>query len=273
MATPEEIKASQRRMWASGDYAKIAWVTEPLSDALVEAVELRPGAKVLDVATGTGHVALAAARRFCTVVGVDFVPALLEVARRRAAAEGLEVTFVEGDAENLPCPDGDFDYVLSAIGVMFAPNQEKAARELLRATRAGGTIGLLNWTSTGFATTIAKYVPPPSEPTPAMLWGSEEGVHELLGHGVSSLTFRHGKLRYRFLSPEHYVDFFLTWYGPIRNAAESLAEPVREMFRTDLIALARRFKSATDGTAALDVDYMIVIATKKEARLRTSRTA
>jgi ubiquinone/menaquinone biosynthesis C-methylase UbiE len=267
MATLEEIKASQRRMWASGDYAKIAWGTVPLSDALVEAVELRPGAKVLDVATGTGHVALAAARRFCTVVGVDFVPALLEVARRRAAAEGLEVTFVEGDAENLPCPDGDFDYVLSAIGVMFAPNQEKAARELLRATRAGGTIGLLNWTSTGLVSelfkTIAKYVPPPSELKPAMLWGSEERVHELLGHGVSSLTFRYGKLRYRYLSPEHYVDFFLTWYGPIRNAAESLAEPVREMLRTDLIAFARRFNSATDGTAAFDVDYMIVIATKK----------
>lgn len=267
MPTLQEIKARQQVMWSSGDYAKIAWVTVPLADSLVEAVELRPGCKVLDVATGTGHVALAAARRFCAVVGVDYVPALLEVARRRAAAEGLEVTFVEGDAENLPCPDGDFDYVLSAIGAMFAPNQEKTAAELLRATRSGGTIGMINWTPTGFIgelfKTIAKHIPPPPELKPAALWGSEQRVRELLGHGVSSLVFRPGRLRQRFLSPEHYADFFLTWYGPTLKAAESLEKPAREAFRADLIALAGRFNSATDGSAALDSDYTIVIATKK----------
>ncbi len=267
MATFEEIKARQQITWGSGDYAKIAWITVPLADSLVEAVDLRPGSRALDVATGTGHVALAAARRFCVAVGVDYVPTLLEVARRRAAAEGLEVTFVEGDAENLPCSDGDFDYVLSAIGAMFAPNQEQTAHELLRATRSGGTIGMINWTPTGFIgelfKTIAKHVPPPFELKPAALWGSEERVRELFGDGVSSLIFRTSKLRQRYLSPEHYADFFLTWYGPTLKAAESLTKPAREAFRADLIAVANRFNNATDETAVLDSDYMIVIATKK----------
>lgn len=267
MPTLEEIKAKQQIAWSSGDYAKIAWITVPLSDSLVEAVELRPGSKVLDVATGTGHVALAAARRFCEVVGVDYVPTLLEVARRRAAAEGLDVTFMEGDAENLPFPDADFAYVLSAIGAMFAPNQEQTARELLRVTRSGGTIGMINWTASGFLAdlfkTIAKYAPPPPELKPAALWGSEERVRELFGDAVSSLAFRPGKLRQRFLSPEHYADFLLTWYGPTLKAAESLKQPAREKFRADLMALVSRFNSATDGSAAVDSDYIIVIAMKK----------
>lgn len=266
MATLEEIKARQPAIWASGDYSKVAWVTVPLADTMVEAVELRPGSKVLDVATGTGHVALAAARRFCVVVGVDFVPALLDVARRRAAAEGLEVTFIEGDAENLPCSDGEFDYELSAIGAMFAPNQEKTASELLRVTRSGGTIGMINWTPTGFVgevfKTVAKYVPPPPDLKPATLWGTEERVRELLGSGVSHLVFKRDRLRQRFLSPEHYADFFLTWYGPILKASESMEPSTREAFRADLIAVASRFNSATDGSAAIDSDYMIVIATK-----------
>jgi len=267
MPTLEEIKSRQQATWASGNYGKVAWATVPLADLLVEAVQLRPGARVLDIATGTGHVALAAARRFCDATGIDYVPALLEVARRRAAAEGLEVDFVEGDAENLPCPDGQFDYALSTIGAMFAPNQERAASEMLRVTRPGGTIGMINWTPEGLVgelfKTVARYAPPPSELKPATMWGSEERVNELLGPGASDLSFTHGKITMGFLSPEHYADFFLTWYGPTHKAAEPLDPDSRDAFRADIVDVASRFNRATDGTAAIEAEYLIVKATKR----------
>ncbi|MCL6440748.1 MAG: class I SAM-dependent methyltransferase [Thermoleophilum sp.] len=267
MPTLEEIKSRQQATWASGDYGKVAWATVPLADLLVEAVQLRPGAKVLDIATGTGHVALAAARRFCDATGIDYVPALLEVARRRAAAEGLEVDFVEGDAENLPCPDGQFDYALSTIGAMFAPNQERVASEMLRVTRPGGTIGMINWIPEGLVgelfKTVARYAPPPSELKPATMWGSEERVNELLGPGVSDLSFTHGNITMRFLSPEHYADFFLTWFGPIHTAAATMDQATRDAFRADIIDVASRFNRATDGTAAIEAEYLIVKATKR----------
>ena len=266
MPSLEEIKSRQQAAWASGDYAKVAWITVPLAETLVEAVELRPGSKVLDIATGTGHVALAAAWRFCEATGIDYVPALLEVARRRAAAEGLEVDFVEGDTENLPYPDGQFDYVLSAIGAMFAPDQERAASEMLRVTRPGGTIGMINWTPSGFVgelfKTIAQYAPPPGL-KPPVLWGTEERVRELLGPGVSNLVCQRGHLRQRFLSPEHYADFFLTWFGPIHTAAATMDHATRDAFRADIIRVASRFNRATDGTAAIESEYLLVIATKR----------
>jgi SAM-dependent methyltransferase len=146
----EEVKTRQQKTWSSGDYGKVAWITVPLAEALCDAVGLRPGSAVLDVATGTGHVALAAARRFCAVTGVDYVPALLQEARARAGAEHLQVQFREGDAEELPCADGSFDYVLSAIGVMFTADHQRAAEELLRVCRSGGVVGLANWTPAGF---------------------------------------------------------------------------------------------------------------------------
>lgn len=267
MPSLEEIKAKQQVTWSSGDYGRIAWVTVPLADALVEGAEIRPGAKVLDVATGTGHVALAAARRFCDTTGLDYVPSLLEVARQRAAAEGLGVEFVEGDAENLQFEDGTFDFTLSAIGAMFAPNQQKVADELGRVTAPGGTIGMINWTPTGFIgelfKTVAKHVPPPAELKPAALWGNEEHVRGLFGESVSSLACRGGTLTQRYLSAEHYADFFLTHYGPTLKANESLGdEAAKTAFRDDLIALANRFNRASNGTAALEADYTVVVATK-----------
>ena len=143
----EEVKTRQQKTWSSGDYGKVAWITVPLADALCEAVDLRPGSAVLDVATGTGHVALAAARRFCAVTGVDYVPALLQEARARAGAENRPVQFREADAEELPCADTSFDYVLSALGVMFTADHQRAADELLRVCRSGGVVGLANWTA------------------------------------------------------------------------------------------------------------------------------
>ncbi len=266
MPTLEEIKARQQIMWGSGDYANIARITVPIADPLVEAVDIRPGATVLDVATGSGHVALAAARRFCKTTGLDYVPSLLEHARARAAAEGLEIDFVEGDAENLQFPDGSFDFVLSAIGAMFAPNQEKVASELARVTTSGGTIGMANWTPTGYVgelfKTMGRHVPPPEGVKPASLWGTEDRVRELFGDTVSSLSFKQGICTQRYLSPEHFADFFITYYGPTLKAYESLPEEKREALRTDLIALATNFNRATDGTCAVDADYTLVVATK-----------
>ena len=266
MPTLAEIKQKQQGIWSSGDYSKVAWLTQPLGDILCEAVDLRPGRTVLDVATGTGHVALAAARRFAVATGIDYVPQLLEHARRRASVEDLAVIFVEGDAEEIPFPEEYFDYVLSTIGAMFAPDQEKVASELIRVCRSGGTIGMINWKPEGYLgelfRLIATYAPPPANMKPAALWGSEQRVQELFGDRLSSLSFKSGALAHRFLSASHYADFFLTHYGPTLKLFETLAADRQAAFNNDLVALVERFNRAEDGTALFDADYLIVIAKK-----------
>jgi len=262
----EEVKTRQQKTWSSGDYGKIAWITVPLAEALTEAVGLRPGSAVLDVATGTGHVALSAARRFCAVTGIDYVPALLQEARARAGAESLPVEFREADAEALPCADGSFDYVLSAIGVMFTADHQRAAGELLRVCRSGGVIGLANWTPAGFVgqmlKLVGRHVPPPPGVQPPTRWGTEEGMRELLGAGASELAFATAAVRQRFPSPEFFADFFLNYYGPTYKASEALTEEGKRAFRDDLIALATVSNDATDGTMVNDWEFLITVATR-----------
>jgi SAM-dependent methyltransferase len=267
MPTMDEIKARSKVVWSSGAYEKIAWITSPLADRLVEEADLRAGSTVLDVATGTGHVALAAARRFCQVTGIDLVESLIEIAKRRAAVEELEVDFRVGDAQALEVPDDAFEYVFSAIGVMFAPDQQAVADELVRVCAPGGTIGMVNWVPNGFIgelfKTIGKHVPPPPEVKPPSLWGNEEHVRGLFGERVSSLSFKPGILTQRYLTPEHFADFFLTHYGPTLKAFESLGvEEKQQAFKADLVALAERFNRAEGGSAALEAEYAIVLATK-----------
>ena len=262
----EEVKTRQQKTWSSGDYGRIAWITVPLADALCEAADLRPGSSVLDVATGTGHVALAAARRFCAVTGIDYVATLLEEARARAGAEHLQVEFREADAEQLPYPNASFDYVLSAIGVMFTADHQQAANELLRVCRRGGVVGLANWTPTGFVGQMlklaARHVPPPPGIHPPTRWGTEGGMRQLLGTGTAELAFTTASVRQRFPSPEFFADFFLTYYGPTLKASQALTNEGRLAFRDDLITLAAASNRATDGTLVSDWEFLITVATR-----------
>jgi SAM-dependent methyltransferase len=268
MSTPtlsfDEIKAKQQKVWSSGDYGKIAWITVPLAETLVEAAGLRPGARVLDVATGTGHVAIAAARRFCEVTGIDYVPALVESAKRRAAAEDLDIDFREADAENLPFPDDSFDYVFSAIGVMFTADHQRAVDELVRVCRPGGRIAIASWTPSGFIgqllKTVSRHAPPPPGALPPTRWGDDETVRELLGDRVVSLTT--STVTQRFPSAEYFADFFLTHYGPTHAAAARLDEVARRAFREDMITLADASNAASGDTLVSDWEYLVAVADK-----------
>ena len=215
------VKGRQRQTWASGDYSAVAARIVPMAEKLVEAADLQAGQRVLDVACGNGNAALAAARCGCEVTGIDYVPELLERGRARAAAEGLEVEFAEGDAEGLRFPDGAFDAVLSVVGVMFTPDQERAAAELARVCRPGGTIAVANWTPTSFVgqifRTVTRYVPAPAGVRPPGLWGTEERLRELLGPAVSRLEITPRQFVFRFRSPDEFVDFFRTTYGPVHR--------------------------------------------------------
>jgi ubiquinone/menaquinone biosynthesis C-methylase UbiE len=263
----EELKAKQHQVWSNGDYGKIAWITVPLAETLCDAVDLRPGSTVLDVACGTGHVAIEAARTFCEVSAVDYVEDLVETARRRAAAEGLSIAFDVADAEALPFADGSFDYVLSAIGVMFTADHDQAAAELVRVCRPGGQIGMANWTAEGFIgqllKTVKAHVPPPPMASPPTRWGAEEVVRDLLGLSVSNLRSTTHVVTQRFVSPEAFADFLLTYYGPTYTAAQQLDEQARAAFREDIVALAHASNQATNGTFVADWEYRILTATKE----------
>jgi SAM-dependent methyltransferase len=263
----DAIKGRQQRVWASGDYHVIASVIVPVSELLCEAVDLRAGERVLDVATGSGNSAIAAARRFCDVTGLDYVPELLERGAARAAAEGLPVRFDRGDAEALPVADGSYDVVLSSFGAMFAPNQAQAAAELLRARRPGGRIGLANWTPDGWIGQIFKvtgrHVPPPAGLAPPTHWGTEEGMRELLGEGATVRATRRSFV-WRFASAQQYLDLFRSYYGPTLKAFEALDPAGQAALADDLIALVEQFNRSDDGTLVVPADYLEVVATRQQ---------
>src|SRR3954449_7326528 len=238
------VKERQQQAWASGDFSVVASRIVLTAEQLCDSADLRAGWRVLDVATGSGNAAIAAARHGCTAVGVDYVPSLLERGRRRAAAEGLDVEFLEGDAEQLPFADGSFDAVTSVFGSMFAPDHARAAAELLRVCRPGGTLALASWSPDGFIAdlfrTVAKHVPPPAGVQSPMLWGTEAHLRELFGADIASLQVEERTFTFRFTSPEDFVSFFRLWYGPTLKAFCALEGEARDALENELLALARR---------------------------------
>ena len=259
------IKTRQQATWASGDYSVVGTTLQIVGETLCEAMDLSGGARVLDVAAGNGNATLAAARRWCDVTSTDYVPALLESGRRRAEADGYAVHFQEADAENLPFADNSFDAVLSTFGVMFTPNQERAASEMLRVCRGGGKIGLANWTPGGFVgqifKTIGKHLPPPAGVNPPALWGTEDRLNEMFGKGASIQTERRDFV-FRYKSAEHWLEIFRAYYGPIHKAFLALDTAGQAGLQEDLMALMARMNRATDGTLAVPSEYLEVVITK-----------
>ncbi len=254
------IKVKQQATWSSGDYSVVGTTLQITGEALCEALDLRSGERVLDVACGNGNAALAAARRFAKVTGVDYVPALLARAGVRAAADGLPLDLREGDAEALPFPDGAFDVVLSTFGVMFAPDQERSARELLRVCRHGGRIGLASWTPDGFIgqvfKVVASHVPPPAGLRGPPLWGTEERLAELFAGEAREIRAQRREFTFRYRSAAHWLEVFRTWYGPIHRAFLALLPERQDALAADLAALIKRFNVARDGTMVVPGTYL-----------------
>jgi SAM-dependent methyltransferase len=265
-ATPglAAVKQRQQQAWASGDFSAVAARIVLVAEQLCDSADLHAGWRVLDVATGSGNAAIAAARLGCTAVGIDYVPALLERARRRSAAEGLCVELLEGDAESLPFPDASFDAVTSVFGCMFAPDHARTAAELLRVCKPGGTIGLANWTPEGFIgelfRTVGAHVPPPAGVSSPMLWGTEEYLRHLLGDGSASLEVGERTFTFRFPSAEHLVSFFRLWYGPLAKAFAALQGAARDALESDLVALVRRFDRLGADAVAIPATYVEAVA-------------
>ena len=262
------IKSKQQQTWSSGDFHVIAALIQPTAERLVDSADLHAGMRVLDVATGSGNAAIAAARLGATVEGVDYVPALLERGRLRAAAEGYDIRFVEGDAEALPYADGEFDAVTTIFGSMFAPDHRQAAAELLRVTRPGGTIAIASWTPEGFIgqmfKTVGKHVPPPAGVASPILWGTEAHLRGLFGGGISSLSVAERTFTWRFTSAQALVDTFRTWYGPTVKAFAALDEAARPALEADLVALVESFdRLAADDSIAVPATYLEAVAVRR----------
>lgn len=262
------VKTRQQRTWSAGDYAVVGATLQIVGEELCEAADLRPGQSVLDVATGNGGTAIAAARRFCEVTGADYVPDLLERARERARAERFAITFDEADAENLPYGDATFDAVLSTFGVMFTADQDAAAAELLRVCRPGGVIAMANWTPDGFIgrlfKTIGKHNPPPAGVASPALWGTETRLLQLLGDGITDLRTVPRDFVFRYRSTDHFLEVFRTYYGPMLKTFEALDDAGRDALATDLHHLLNEVNTSSQHLI-IPSTYLQVVATRSSA--------
>ena len=261
------LKARQQATWASGDFAIIGTTLQIVGETLCEAMDLRAGQCVLDVAAGNGNASLAAARRWCNVVATDYVPTLLNRAKERSLAERLPMEFQFADAENLPFADESFDAVTSTFGAMFTPDHEKPAREMLRVCRSEGKIGLANWTPDGFIgdlfKTIGRYIPPPTGMKSPALWGTREHIADLFRHEASAIDTKIVPFMMRYLSDDHWIEVFRTYYGPVLKAFEALDAKKQAALTEDLKALIARFNVARDGTMVVPSDYLQVVIVKR----------
>jgi ubiquinone/menaquinone biosynthesis C-methylase UbiE len=268
-STPDlaAIKTRQQATWASGDYHMIGTQIVLVAEQLIETLDVRSTERVLDVATGSGNAALAAARRGCDVTGLDYVPALLERARQRALAEGVHATFIEGDAEALPFDDGSFDVVSSVFGAMFAPDQQRTASELARVTRSGGRIGLVAHTPDGFIgqlfKTNARHVPPPAGLASPILWGTPERLETLFGDAIAELRAEKRHLVFRYRSAADYLDYWRRYYGPTLKSFEAVGADGRAALEADLLELIARFDVAGDGTMVVPSEYLEAVIVRR----------
>ena len=261
------VKTKQQAAWSSGDYAIVGSTLQIVGEALCEALDLRSGQTVLDVAAGNGNATLAAARRWCDVTSTDYVPALLERGHARAAAEGWTVKFKQADAEALPFIDGGFDAVVSTFGVMFTANQDKAAAELMRVCKPGGKIGLANWTPDGFIgqlfKTLGKHMPPPAGVKSPALWGTRARIEEFFKAQASSIETLPRNFVFRYRSPAHWMDVFKTYYGPLLKTFAALQPPAQQALHDDIMALIARMNRSGDSTVVLPSEYLEVVVTKR----------
>ena len=261
------IKTRQQGAWSSGDYAIIGTTLQIVGEDLCEALDLRAGQKVLDIAAGNGNVTLAAARRWCEVTSTDYVPALLERGRTRAAAEGLTVDFREADAETLPFANGSFDAVVSTFGVMFTADQDAAAAEMARVCKASGKIGLANWTPEGFIgqlfKTIGRHVPPPRGVKSPALWGTRARIAEMFEPHASSIKMAQRNFVFRYRSPEHWLEVFKTWYGPLLKTFAALLPPAQAALENDLKALIAQFNRSGDDSMVVPGEYLEIVITRR----------
>ena len=257
------IKVRQQAAWSTGNYAVVGTTLQIVGESLCEALDVRAGSRVLDVAAGNGNATLAAARHWCDVTSTDYVPSLLEAGRARAEAEGLTVQFQEADAEALPFADASFDVVVSTFGVMFTPDQQRAAHELARVCKPGGKIGLANWTPESFIgqvfKTIGQYIPPaPGMKSPA-LWGTKARLEELFDGRASSISATSREFTFRYRSPAHFMDVFRTYYGPINKAFAALEGERQAGFIRDLMALIESRNRSGDATLVLPSEYLEIV--------------
>jgi SAM-dependent methyltransferase len=260
-------KVRSHAAWSAGDYAVIGTTLQLVGETLSESVDVRAGERVLDVACGNGNAALAAARRGARVTALDYVPALLGRAHARAEAEGLALDLREGDAEELPFADGAFDVVLSTFGVMFTPNQERAAAELLRVCRVGGRIGLASWTPDGFVgellRTVGRHVPPPAGVAPPTRWGTPAGVESLFSLYLDRVRMEERTFAFRYLSAAHFLEVFRTFYGPVNRAYAAVSGARRDASLTaDLTALLERHDVGGGNGLVVPGSYLEVVATR-----------
>jgi ubiquinone/menaquinone biosynthesis C-methylase UbiE len=260
------LKQRQRAAWSAGDYAVVGTTLQIVGEELCEALDVRSGRKVLDVAAGNGNVSLAAARRGCDVMSTDYVPALLERGRERADADGLEIAFREADAEALPFAAHTFDYVVSTFGVMFTADHDRAAAELVRVCKRGGKIGLANWTPEGFIgrvfKTIGRHVPPPAGARSPALWGTRARIGEMFEPHASSLTTAQRNFVFRYRSAEHWLDVFRTFYGPMLKAFAALDAVKQEALRHDLLALVAQFNRSNDSSMVVASEYLEIVVVR-----------
>jgi ubiquinone/menaquinone biosynthesis C-methylase UbiE len=263
------IKARQQAAWASGDFAVIGVTLQIVGETLAEVADIRAGETVIDVAAGNGNASLAAAHRMARVTSTDYVPALLEKGRARAAAEGLDIEFRIADAENLPFEDGSFDVALSTFGVMFAPDHGRCAAELLRVVRAGGRIGLASWTPDSFVgqlfKVIGKAVPPPAGVMSPLLWGTEAYLGELFGDAASDIRAARRTYCFRYASASHWLQVFRDFYGPVNKAFGALDSHGQALLEQDILALIDRFNTAGTASAVVPSEYLEAVIVKRSA--------